>query len=398
MISTKCQQQMEAAIQKGIKSHHIAGMNLMVLKDGEEILYMEDGMKDIETGEKIARDTIFRLYSMTKPITAAAVMLLVERGVLDLYESVGDYLPRFHNAKVFYQDADAHPQLVPLDRPVSIKDLMNMTSGLLYSSEDATGQMTAGLFEHLDHMLLTDEAITTVDFANQLGGIPLAFHPGTHWAYGTSADVLGAVVEVASGVRFSEFLQQELFGPLGMVDTGFMVDPDKRHRLARTYETTKKGLKLYQENHLGIIHAMDRQPAFESGGAGLASTIDDYCKFATMLLNNGEYNGQRILRPSTVEFLTTQQLDAIQQEDLKNWYTLMGYSYGNLMRVASRKDHTGQLMLEGEYGWDGWLGCYFVNCPKDGVTILMMMQKKDAGTTTLTRKLRNIIISGLSEA
>ncbi len=397
MITTKGRKQMEEAIRKGIETHHVAGMNLMVMKDGEEILYMEDGKKDIETGESIARDTIFRLYSMTKPITAVAAMLLVERGQLDLYEAVGNYLPRFNNAKVFEEDEDGMPRIVPLDRPVAIKDLMNMTSGLLYGGENPTGQITTQLFEHLDSMLFTKDALTTVDFANQLGGLPLAFQPGSSWAYGTSADVLGAVVEVVSGVRFSEFLKKELFEPLGMVDTGFMVEEDKRHRLARTYETTAEGLCLYEGNHLGIIHKMDRQPAFESGGAGLASTIDDYSKFATMLMQRGTFAGQQILQAKTVDFLTSQVLEPQQQEALKSWYELMGHSYGNLMRVATDIQQSGLILSQGEYGWDGWLGCYFANCPKDGITILMMMQKKDAGTTTLTRKLRNIIMSELSE-
>lgn len=391
MLTDLSIKRIKEAMAKGIATNHVAGMNLMVLQDGEELLYLEAGKKDIETGEKISRDTLFRLYSMTKPVTATAVMMLVERGCIDLYESVEAYLPGFKNGKVFV-DGEA----IPVKRAVSIKDLMDMTSGLLYPGEEGTGHLTAELFREVDDKLLTDRALGTVEIANRLGSIPLAYQPGSSWAYGTSADVLGALVEVVSGVSFSEFLKREIFEPLGMKDTGFMVSEEKRHRLAKTYETTEEGLRLYDGNNLGIIHTMDRQPAFESGGAGLVSTIDDYSKFATMLMQGGTFEGQQILQSKTIEFLTSQVLDPYQQEALTEWYELMGHSYGNLMRVATDIHQTGILLSQGEYGWDGWLGCYFANCPEDGITILMMMQKKDAGTTALTRKIRNIIMSDLA--
>lgn len=149
----------------------------------------------------------------------------------------------------------------------------------------------------------------------------------------------------------------------------------------------------YADNHLGIINKMDRDPAFESGGAGLVSTIDDYAKFTRMLMNEGSLNGVQILRPKTVKYLTSATLNAVQQKGFDSWLTLCGHSYGNLMRVMTDCSKAGDLGCQGEYGWDGWLGAYFCNCPKEDMTFLFMMQKTDAGTTTLTRKLRNIILS-----
>ncbi|WP_281352823.1 serine hydrolase domain-containing protein [Anaerocolumna sedimenticola] len=224
--------------------------------------------------------------------------------------------------------------------------------------------------------------------------MPLAYQPGSFWQYGTSADVLGAVVEVASGKFFGEFLKKEIFEPLGMMDTGFWVQPDKRSRLVKTYANNGEGgLKLYTGNHLGIIQQMDREPAFESGGAGLASTIDDYGKFVNMLMNEGSLNGVSILKPRTVKYLTSATLNAAQQRGFDLWQTLCGHSYGNLMRVMTDCSKAGDIGCLSEYGWDGWLGAYFCNCPKEKLTILFMMQKTDTGTTSLTRKLRNIILS-----
>jgi CubicO group peptidase (beta-lactamase class C family) len=233
---------------------------------------------------------------------------------------------------------------------------------------------------------------------NRLGKGALAFQPGTSWQYGTSADVLGAIIEVVSGQRFGEFLKKEIFEPLGMKDTGFWLPVEKRNRLAKTYADDGKGeLELYTGNHLGIVHQMDRDPAFESGGAGLVSTIDDYSKFAKMLMNKGNLDGIQILKPKTVNYLTTATLNAAQQKGFDTWLTLCGHSYGNLMRVMTDCSKAGDLGSPLEYGWDGWLGAYFNNCPDEDLTILFMMQKTNAGTTTLTRKLRNIILSSCCE-
>lgn len=379
------------AVKKEIDSGGIAGANLLVMHKGEEVLYHDDGFADIENRVLIKRDTIFRLYSMTKPVTAAAVMILLERGEIDLYEPAGKFLEGFRN-QIVYQDGS----LVPAERDVNILDLLSMTSGLSYPGDDDTGRQVGKLFQELEESLTGDDSIGTVEAMNRLGRCPLAFQPGALWRYGTSADVLGAVVEVVSGMRFGEFLEKEIFRPLGMKDTAFWVPAEKRDRLAKTYMADGKGgLTLYTGNNLAISNRMDKAPAFESGGAGLASTIDDYARFAAMLMNGGELDGVRILRPRTVRYMTSATLNEVQQRGFDTWLTLRGHSYGNLMRVMTDCSRAGVIGSPGEYGWDGWLGAYFCNCPKEGLTILLMMQKTDSGTTALTRKLRNIILSAL---
>ncbi|WP_078431103.1 serine hydrolase domain-containing protein [Metabacillus halosaccharovorans] len=392
MIDKNVSNQIKKALRKSLDNQDIAGANLLVLKRGEEIFYHEDGFADIEANKPILRDSIFRLYSMTKPVTAAAAMILVERGEIDLNEPVSQFLDGFK-----YQMVEKNGKLITVEREVTFHDLLSMTSGLVYGGDEQAGQGTAAVFEEIDCKLLGDSPLSTIEAMNKLGKVPLAFQPGSSWQYGTSSDVLGAVIEVVSGQKFGEFLRKELFDPLQMNDTGFWLPEEKRSRLVKTYTNSEEGgLELYTGNHLGIIHHMDRNPAFESGGAGLVSTVDDYAKFAKMLMNQGTLEGTKLLRPKTVSFLTSATLNIEQQKGFDLWGQL-GYSYGNFMRVLTDQSQSASIGSLGEYGWDGWLGCYFINCPKDELTFLFMMQKKDSGTTPLTRKLRNIVFSACCE-
>lgn len=383
--------QLKKTLRASIDNQEIAGANFMVIKDGKEVFYHEDGLADLESGRPLTRDSIFRLYSMTKPITAASVMMLLERGEIDLFDPVSRYIPGFKNQRV-----EKNGELAPASREVNIHDLLNMTSGLAYGGTDRAGRHTEALFQELGSRLSGDNPMSTMEFANRLGQGPLSFEPGLSWQYGTSADVLGAVVEAVSGVRYGQFLKKEIFEPLGMKDTGFWLPAEKRGRLVKTYQDDGEGgLKLYEGNNLGIRHTMDRDPAFESGGAGLASTIDDAAKFTTMLMNQGSLNGVRLLKPRTVQYLTSASLTDWQQKGFDTWHSLRGHSYGKQMRILTDPGKAGFIGSQGEYGWDGWLGAYFCNSPHDGLTFLFMVQKKDAGTMPITRKLRNIVFSTL---
>ncbi|OZB95402.1 serine hydrolase [Paenibacillus sp. XY044] len=378
-------------LKASIDNKEIAGANFMVLKDGNEVFYHEDGLADLEAGRPMTRDSIFRLYSMTKPVTSASIMMLLERGAIDLFDPVSRYIPGFKNQRV-----EKNGELVPAGREVNIHDLLNMTSGLVYGGTNLGGQQTDALFQELGSRLYSENPMGTMELANRLGQIPLSFEPGSNWQYGTSADVLGAIVEAVSGMRYGQFLKKEIFEPLGMKDTGFWLPEENRDRLVKTYqEDGEGGLKLYSHSHLGIGHQMDRDPAFESGGAGLASTIDDAAKFTTMLMNQGSLNGVQLLKPRSVQHMTSAALTDWQQKGFDTWHTMRGHSYGNQMRIMTDPGKAGFIGSPGEYGWDGWLGAYFSNSPRDGLTILFMIQKKDAGTMAITRKLRNIVFSTL---
>ena len=421
-IRMSFRERLQDTMEQAVRDCETAGVSFLAEQDGEELCYCQAGMADIEEKRPMSRDTIFRLYSQSKPITAAAAMILMERGEMDLCQPVSDFLPSFAEQVYCMEESGIGEEAAggaqkkgkagmetddvrqcaaecrAVLQPMRVFDLLRMTSGLVYPDDvTESGRQTAAVFEEMDRRLYTENAVTTREAADALGRCTLAFAPGTSWRYGTSADVLGAVIEVVSGMKFGEFLEKELFQPLGMIDTAFWVPQEKQNRLAAVYETIRgeKGNSLlrYDGNNLAIRNGMDRPPAFESGGAGLASTLDDYMRYARMLIQGGTLNGVRILKPATVRYMTGGDLMEGQQKAFEQWIGLEGFSYGNLMRVCKNPGRAGFAASEGEYGWDGWLGVYFANYPKEKLTILMGTQKKDGGTFTLTRKLRNILLS-----
>ena len=309
-------EKLQSIMEQAVEECEVAGVNLLVERNGEEVCYCQAGMADREEKRPMSRDTIFRLYSQSKPVTAAAAMILMERGLLDLCQPVSDFLPAYAQQSYSLEEggigeeaaggsnkedqsiagAPSRAETRPVVQPMRVLDLLRMTSGLMYPDDTVTaGRQAAKVFEKIERLLFTENAMTTREIADALGGCVLAYEPGSSWRYGSSADVLGAVVEVVSGMRFGEFLEKELFGPLGMKDTAFWVPEEKQGRLAAVYETVKepgkRSMVRDEGNHLGIRNRMDRSPAFESGGAGLASTLDDYMKFSRMLMQGGTLNG-----------------------------------------------------------------------------------------------------------
>lgn len=363
----------------------MAGATVLVRHHGQEVLYAQWGMADREKGIPIARDQIFRLYSQTKPVTAAAAMLLVERGLLDLMDPVEKFLPGFRNQKVAEGGG-----FVPVKRPVVVMDLLGMSAGIVYGGEDVAGKAADALMREVDERMETDHPMTTVELANRIGELPLAFQPGERMRYSLCADVLAAVIEVLDGRPYSTFLREELFEPLGMKDTGFYVPVEKLDRLCGCYE--RRDGKLYPcEPRNAGIRDFTSEPAYASGGGGLCGTIDDYMAFATMLMQEGMWQGKRILSPQSVRFLASAQLP--YEERFKPWHGYEGYAYGKLMRQGVVPGHAPMFIRQGEYGWDGWLGVYFANFPQEEMTILMMMQIKDTGTSCMQRRVRNVLLA-----
>ena len=384
-----------------------AGLNLLVCKDGNEIGYWQSGLADVENKQLYQRDTIARLYSMSKPVTAVAAMILMEEGKLDFATELYRYLPEFKDVKVC-TDRGRNGNPKPASRPILIQDLLNMTSGYGY------GAWGEGSFygEHLTSDLINDlnedekdggkNQITTRDFARRIAQIPLNFEPGTEYNYGYSADILGAVIEEVAGTSFGDFMKERIFKPLAMNDTDFYVPDSKQSRLAKVYRSVEdwsdkknpgvRHLELFTSCNLGIQDKMNHQPAFESGGAGLCSTVDDYMKFALMLTNGGQLDGRRILSENTVRRLSDSRLmPSVQQTfDIKMPH-LAGYTYCNLLRVAANPGACNVFTSKGEFGWDGWLGPYVSVDRKTGLSIVMTMQRCDSGTTSAARKAKNII-------
>ena len=230
---------LQELLQEMTDTGYVAGINCLVWQGGKKQCYYQSGMRDLASQLPLTRDTIFRLYSMTKPITAAAIMLLLEEGRIDLYDAVSDYLPGFLDQEVMTAQGP-----VPVKRPVIIQDLLNMTSGLTYPGESCTSEIrTDMLMDEVITKLSSPRAMTTCEIMNRLGKLPLAFHPGEKWHYGMSADVLGAIIEVVSGMRLGDFLRLRIFAPLKMNDTGFFVPPEKQSRLSKAYQDIGKDWK-----------------------------------------------------------------------------------------------------------------------------------------------------------
>ena len=251
-----------------IGDNSVAGVTVLAVQDGKEICDCQEGMADIENGRVMKRDTIFRLYSQTKPVTGAAAMILMERGKLDLYQPVAEYLPAFREQKIWRNGRCE--ALLPGEREMLVVDLLRMTSGLIYGDTTTEpGRMYEHVFEEGKERMHTPEAMTTRNVADALAKCPLLYAPGQGWQYGSSADVLGAVIEAASGKRFGEFLQEEIFEPLGMKDTAFWVPEEKQDRLAAVYQTEidqngQNVLKRYTQDHLVVANRMEKSPAFEA--------------------------------------------------------------------------------------------------------------------------------------
>ncbi len=379
-------------IQKVINSGDIAGAALCIIHKGKEVYRQEFGMADMERDIPMTKDSIFRCYSMTKPVTSVAVMTAVEQGLISLSDPVSMYLPGFKDQKVWTENG-----LVPANREVTLQDLMDMTAGVTYPDASfPAGEYMQTMIDKYYANLEAGIPTTTYDLANLIGQQPLKFHPGEGWCYSFCADVLGAVIEVVSGKKYSNYLKETIFLPLGMTDTDFFVPEEKQNRFMQNYEQNPENAMLTPctWQHLGLSYMHLKPPAFESGGAGLVSTVDDYSRFTQMIMHGGTYRGVRILGRKSIEYIT-QDILTPQQAQTYDWEALRGYGYGNLMRQMTDVHSSQGLGSVGEFGWDGWLGSYVAMDPTEELTIIYVIQKCGGNGYRDVQILRNIIYSAL---
>jgi CubicO group peptidase (beta-lactamase class C family) len=387
---------------------YLPGMLTYVYRKGHLVHTGMCGHMDLERGKKMREDAIFRIYSMSKPITAVALMMLVEEGLIGLDDAVHTHIPAWKNLAVYASGmpsilGTASPSFMttPVVRPMKIVDLMTHTSGLTYgfmmrSAVDAAyrrakvvdRQTPGGLQGMID----------------QLAQIPLDFSPGTAWNYSVSIDVLGYLVEKLSGISFGEFLRTRLFEPLGMNDTAFSVPPDKTERFTSCYqpEMMGGGLKL-QDDARESPYA--NPPALESGGGGLVSTAHDYLRFCRMMLHGGTLDGVQILSPKTVALFSLNYLPeggevadmALPGMFSESGYAGVGFSLGCGVNVDVAKTHLpGSL---GEYFWGGAAATAFWIDPKEELTVVFMTQVIGSeARLTLRRDLRTLVYSAMTES
>jgi len=355
-------------VERHIDANHFAGAVTLVARNAEIVQLKAYGMQDIEAEVPMAKDSIFRIYSMTKPFTSVAVMMLFEQGHFLLNDPVSRFLPEFEGLEVGVEEVDETTgervlKTVPANREVSIRDLLRHTSGLTYGfwGDSLVDKM------YLDQGVLTKDE-TIQDTVAKLGTIPLKHQPGTVWEYGLSTDVLGRLVEVVSGQRFDQFLEEHIFGPLGLKDTGFFVAAEDAGRLAAVYEPNEDNTAISPYNPSKTRDFL-KEPTYFSGGGGLVSTAMDYLRFSQMLLNGGEVDGVRILGPETVELMTRDHLAGITDRR-----DLGPYGFGLGFGFTYDRGITGDIMSDGSYGWGGMAHTGFWIDPQEELIGIFMTQ------------------------
>ncbi len=346
-VSAERLERIRPVMQGYIDNGNLPGLLTAIARRGKIVHFETIGMRDVENSKPVEPDTIFRIYSMSKPVTSIAVMILYEEGHFQLGTPVSRFIPEFENMKVYNED---QTEVLDAKKKISIKHLLTHTAGLAY------GGGNKPIDEHYRKANIFEPGSTLADMVKKLGEIPLAHEPGEKWTYGVSTDVLGYLIEVISGMSFEEFLQTRLFGPLDMVDTGFSVPPEKRDRLAAAYgPTDQNGLIRVDTPAL----ANDEFTFFPSGGGELLSTAADYMRFSQMLLNNGELDGVRILGKKTVELIRYPHHD--------NWFGL-GFS------IVTQKNPPNILESVGNFSWAGAAATAFWIDPQEELVGLVMTQ------------------------
>jgi CubicO group peptidase (beta-lactamase class C family) len=360
----KMMQLVANTLSRFVSSGQIAGCAVRIMRNDEVSFEGSFGYADMENKVKMSSEnTIFPIASMSKVITVAGIMQLYEQGLFKMWDPVSEFLPGFKNPKVAKENPDGCYEIVDAKGEVTMRQLFTMTSGVPYAWGDtAAGRIRVE--KEKEYMESGKPVPETVDYANIVGQLPLAFEPGEKWMYGFSIDVLGAVIEVLSGKTLGAYLKENIFDPLGMRDTGFFVPVEKHDRIATLYHINENMRPEKRDYEAG-------KPAFESGGGGLFSSVGDYSRFAQMLLHGGTLDGARILGRKTVDLISTDHLTPKQRLS-DSWDTQRGYGYGLGVRVMTNPELAGINGSVGEWGWDGAFGNWFCVDPKENLTCVYL--------------------------
>ena len=355
-----------ADIQARIDANKLSGAVVMIAQDGEIQMTKSLGYQNVEDQVPMSDDTIFRIFSMTKPITGTALMMLYDEGKFTLDDAVEKHLPELAGMEVFIsQNDDGSWVTEPADHPMTVRELMSHTGGLLYTPPLSQGPIANAYFQA---GIMNLPNYTLAESIPALGNIPLDYQPGTQWVYSISVDVQGYLVEKLSGKTFDVFLQERLFDPLSMVDTGFYVKSDNASRLSRQYNPSQNGTLTRTDNGSFL-----NPPKFLSGGAGLTSTAADYMKFAQMHLNGGELNGKRILSEEAVQLMRNNQLsDAVPNIGQPYPGNVFGLDFAIVSDSAAY-----QGAPVGTHWWWGIAGSWFWIDPVENVVFIGMIQNSD---------------------
>jgi CubicO group peptidase (beta-lactamase class C family) len=384
-LSTERLERIAAAVQKSIQEKRIAGAVTLVERRGRTAWLRAQGMQDREAGKPMRPDTIFRICSMTKPITSAAVMILYEEGRFLLEEPISRFLPEFKDPKVLVKSANGTTYTIPAAREITIRDLLRHTSGLTYNWHPDLGPLYKDA--NVAHGILPYDG-SIADSVARLAKLPLLFNPGERFEYSLAVDVLGRLVEVVSGKTLDEFLRARIFEPLGMRDTHFYLPDAKLERLAAAYTYYEgKGLQRFPETPItegSFTYSADYPyrgaKKLYAGGAGLSSTAQDYARFCAMMLGGGKLGETRILSRKSVELMTQDHLGKIAPDQA------FGLGFG----IEGVKSPLPELGTPGEYNWGGFFYTAFSVDPKEQMVVVFMGQLHPTGDLTLDRQVHQL--------
>jgi CubicO group peptidase (beta-lactamase class C family) len=387
-----------AMLREAAEGRRIAGGSALVVRGGKTVGLYLAGKRDIEADRPMTADTIVRIASMSKPITSTAVMILVDEGKIKLDDPVSKYIPEFKDPRVLLDPTGSDPLATrPAGREITIHHLLTHTSGLTYRffNKPVLGDLYTR-WAISDG--LSETPGTIGENCVRLAAQPLLFNPGESWEYSLATDVLGRVVEVASGLTFDEFLRKRIFEPLKMTDTGFLVPAADRDRLAAVYHPGEGGKVERTVGHPvqdGALVYSPTYPAWDeghyySGGAGLVSTLGDYGRFLQMLLNKGELDGARILKPETVELMTSNRVGDLPMPDFGHG-DRFGYGFGVVLNRGDRPEAVGT------YSWAGFFSTYFWVDPKNELFGIILTQAQPSGAPTLSDDFRRLTYEALMD-
>ena len=372
-FSSERLERLHALMQQAVERKQIAGIVTVLARHGKIVDYRTYGVRDMASGAPMTKDTIFRDYSMTKPVTGVAMMILFEEGKWLPSDPISKYIPEFAHLKVFKGvDSDGKMILVDPDHAPTMRELMTHTAGFTY-----------GIFGNtpVDAMYRDKQVLgasNLQEMIDKIAQIPLLYQPGTKWVYSVSMDIQGYIVEKLSGQKLPEFMRDHIYAPLGMRDAGFYVPAEKRSRFATLYETNNDGnLVLTKVGNGGMSDDLT-PPGLPSGGGGMVSTAEDYYRFAQMLGNGGELNGARILAPSTVKLMTSNHVPAellTGQFGIGNAVIRPGFGWGYNCAVVFDPPEANLPEGKGTFFWDGAAGTWFWVDPTNDVVFIGMIQR-----------------------
>ncbi len=373
-----------------VESGKLAGIVTCIARRGQVLHRETFGHQNLETKTPMSQDSIFRIYSMTKPIASVALMILYEDALFNLTDPISQFIPAFEDVKVW----GAEGELELPNRPITVQDLLRHTAGMSYGSIGESESPVDKLYDEAD---LFNQTNTIAEFTRRLAKLPLMFHPGEKWHYSVSTDVVGYLVEVLSGKSLAEFMQEKIFDPLGMVDTAFHIDPSKLSRFCTLYGKTP-------DSDFGVLDTPDTSEylppvALHDGGSGLVSTIADYLYFAQCILNKGELNGVRLLGPKTIELMTCNHLaPALLPIAFEGIEPMLGMGYGLGFGVMLDAAQTGVMGSVGDYSWGGGAETYFWNDPQEELIAILMTQYLPSHTYPIRKEFRTAVYQALVES